>query len=118
MQITEEQQAKFTNQEARFVELEQTIATCRAFMEKHKETLAPFEWSMFGYDPSCTFYSWNQPEGYPKNIAKAFGADGWTRVHDPHTCGSVNWLKQIDGITITLKEAENIKPTLRTEVKL
>lgn len=109
-------QMKFDDQEARFVELESNISVLRAFIAKHRETLAPFHWSCYGYDKSITF--WGGMSNDAKSVARAFGADGWTREHSGVSCGSVNWKKPLDGVVLLIEAAENIKPKLIESVKI
>lgn len=106
---------KFSDQEQQFVKLELAIATLRRFMVKHHDTLAPFRWKAYGWDTEIKFDTYNDA---PKEIAKAFGSNGWTRKHDRFSCGSINWEKEVDGCKLIIECAENIKPKLIDEVKL
>lgn len=106
---------KFREQEKRFIGVELALAKCRAFIEKHRLTLAPFNWSCFGWDNEITFSHYCNEA---KAIARAFGADGWTREHDRWSCGSVDWKKEIDGMFLIIKGAESIKPKLNEQVRL
>ena len=106
---------KFEGQEKTFLEVETTLATCRAFFAKHREALAAFEWRCWGWDNEIKFSHYYNED--PKSIAKAFGASGWTREHDRHSCGAINWKKQLDGMTLIIEGAESIKPKLIEEVK-
>ncbi len=111
-------QAKFDDQEKVFSNQETRITKLRAWIAKHREALAPFVWSCYAYDLSVDFTvaNWSNPDA--KAIARAFGADGWKRVHDDTACGSVNWLKTVDDVKLTIRHAENIKPVLREDVRL
>lgn len=104
-------------QEKRFSEVDNALATCRAFWAKHRETLLRF--CYFG------FYGWDETFGitamdraHAMEIAKAFGEEGWKRVFDSSICGRVNWVKTVDGMEITIYGAEMVKPTLNETVKL
>lgn len=104
-------------QEKRFSEVENSLATCRAFWAKHRETLLRF--SYFG------FYGWDEKFGitatdraHAMEIAKSFGEEGWKREFDSSICGRVNWVKTVDGMEITIHGAEMVKPTLNETVKL
>jgi hypothetical protein len=109
-------EAKFSAQEEYWQKNEQDIARLRAFMARHREAIAPFEWRAYGWnDLKIIFEAHDQK---PKEIAKAFGATGWTREHDSYTCGAVNWKKEVDGCFLIIKNAENIKPKLIEEVKI
>lgn len=105
---------KFHEQEKRFLELEDNIAVLRRFIVVHHDALAPFTWTAWGWDKSIEFRSYSQR---PTEIAKAFGKDGWRRESDSYSCGSINWKKELDGVKLKIEAAENIKPTLREEVK-
>lgn len=108
--------AKFDAQEKNWQSNESDIAHLRSFFQKHHDTIAPFNWLAFGWnDRRITFEGYDQK---PKEIAKAFGATGWTRVHDSYTCGAVNWTKEVDGCFLIIKKAENITPKLIEEVKI
>ena len=98
----DEIQEKFDTQERRFAELEQHVSNLREFFAKYRDAIAPFSWSCYGFD-AISFYAGTEhykTENKPKAIARAFGADGWTREFNSSTCGAVNWLKTIDGVVL------------------
>lgn len=108
---------KFEAQEKRFVENETQIATLREFFKKHRETISPFQWTCYGWNDckikfDCNFGNKDQQ----KQIARAFGATGWTRLSG--TCGQINWHKTVDGCQLIIEGAEHINPKLIEEVKL
>jgi hypothetical protein len=108
---------KFIDQEAQLVKQEQIVATLRAFFSKHREALAPFVWNCYGWNTEIKFdLGWRDQKA--KDIARAFGADGWTRKVDGYSCGSINWHKSVGGVELTINAAESIKPKLIEEVKL
>jgi hypothetical protein len=112
-------QAKFDEQEECFRAQEGYLAILRAFTSKHRDAMAPFHWKAYGWnDTEIAFDIIQYPAQDPKAIARAFGADGWKRVPDGYTCGSINWRKELDGCVLIIKYAENIKPTLREDVRL
>lgn len=118
-ELTPEQIAiekKFADQENRFSTTETTIALLREFFKKHRDLLAPFDWTCYGWgDPDMSFSVSDRQQA--KDIAAAFGKGGWTRERDPYTCGYINWIKEFDGVEITIKGAE-VAPKLIEEVKL
>src|SRR5690242_20275247 len=90
-------QTAIAEQEAKFAETDSTLATCRAFWEKHKENLLKFTYSGFyGWYANIDFSTASHTA---KEIAKAFGADGWKRHRDEYICGRINWKKELDGVT-------------------
>jgi len=105
---------KFTKQENQFTEVEKNLAALRRFMVVHHDALALLDWRCYGYDNSIVLNTYNQK---PKDVALAFGKDGWKREHNSYSCGSIDWHKTIDGVLLKIENAENIKPTLREEVK-
>ena len=110
---------KFDDQEKRFTDTEANLATLRAFFLKHREALSPFTWSCYGWaDTDIDFHCPGWPEQKAKDIARALGADGWTRKRSPHTCGSIDWHKEMDGCHLIIRNAENINPKLVETVKL
>lgn len=99
-----------------FNQTEQALAACRAFIEKHKGTLQQLNgWRAYGFSAKIIFDYFGQR---PPDIAKAFGATGWTRKANQYSCGSIDWHKEMDGMELVIEGAESIKPTLREEVKL
>jgi hypothetical protein len=108
---------KFAKQERHFLDLEENIRIGREFFAKHVDALAPFEWTYYGWDREVTFVRYCKDKD-AKAIARAFGADGWKRKTDGYTCGSINWSKEVDGLTLVIKGAESIMPKLIEEVKL
>lgn len=117
-EITPEEIAgKFSGQEAQLVKQEQVAANLRAFFAKHREALSPFVWKCYGWDDEVEFdIGYSNPVAKP--IARAFGADGWTRKANSYTCGAINWHKTVDGVRLTIRNAESLKPKLIAEVKL
>jgi hypothetical protein len=112
--------AKFDKQEEHFRQFEKEMAILRKFFEKHRETLSPFGWTCYAWnDLEIKFgrYDFNGCKD-PKAIARAFGADGWTRKHNRSACGAIDWFKVVDGVILTIEDAENIKPKLIDNVKL
>ena len=107
---------RFDNQESHFQQIERDFVILRAFFVKYRETLAPLDWNCYGWNDRKIIFCTHG--GDAKKIAKAFGSDGWVREHDKYSCGSINWLKTIDGCILKIEGAECIKPRLIEEVKL
>ena len=106
---------KFSEQENNLLKQEDTVRKLREFFAKYHDVIAPFRWRCYGWDPTVVFDNYDHNS---KDIARAFGAEGWTRHHDSHSCGSVNWTKTIDGIELRIECAESIQPQLIKEVRL
>ena len=115
--LTEDQKETFDRQEARFNELERIVSLCRQFVKDHQEQLSKLKhWYMWGWDTELKVSpAMNGMEA--KDIAKLFASEGWEREPDRHSCVSINWKLQINGITVIIEGAENIKPTLKKEVR-
>jgi hypothetical protein len=100
---------RFAKQEDRFQQQEADIAFMRVWLEKHKDAIGQFEWSL--NERSICFYHgicWKANED-PKAIARAFGKNGWTRKKDSFTCGAINWHKEFDGVQLKIDEAEKVE---------
>jgi hypothetical protein len=98
-----------------FAENESTLAKCRAFWDKHQDTLMRFRPDMvYGFLLQCEFPSYAND---PKEVAKAFGPHGWVRQKNAHTCGVIDWTKEVDGVTLIIRGAEKA-PDLRPEVRI
>ena len=105
--------------ETELEKLQTSIATLRAFVSKWYEILAPFDYSASAYHhPTISFYSFGEANKDSKAIARSLGNDGWKREKNPHTCGAINWVKEIDGVKLTIHEAEKVDMKLIQEVKL
>ena len=107
----------------RIKESQANVDACRKFIEKHSATIdaiseKQFYCSMYGWNSDLDIQTYSNDKLDFKSIAALFGADGWTRKFNPTACGSIDWHKTVDGINITLKNAEQVKPTLIEEVKL
>ncbi len=119
-EITPEQiAAKFESHEKGFARVVESITTLRKFVSTWRNELAAFEWNAFDSEGpkvffDCTYGNKDQQ----KNIASAFGKDGWIREKDSYTCGRINWKKTVDGVAITVQGAEHLNPKLIEEVKL
>ena len=116
---TEEQQCireRFEQQEKKFQQQEKKIADMRAWLERNRERLGHYGWSIC--DRTVNFYSFLRSEGQQKDIARAFGKDGWKREKDDYTCGAIHWVKEFDGATLKIHEAEIVKLNPIDEVKL
>lgn len=119
-EVTPDQiEAKFTVQEKRFAAVVSSITILREFVSKWRNELAAFEWNAFDSEGpkvffDCTYGNKEQQ----KNIASAFGKDGWVREKDIYTCGRINWKKTIGEVMITIQGAEHLNPKLIDEVKL
>lgn len=105
--------------EGNFTKNEKCIAILRAFLAEHRDAFAQFCWRAYGWND--TDIEFNIP-GYPaqqaKDIARAFGPDGWKRSYNPHACGSINWTKELEGVKLIIRNAEQAPRKLVEEVKL
>jgi hypothetical protein len=112
-------QTQFDIIEKRFVEREHDLFKLRAFIDKHRTVLEQLGqcWEAFGYDGKIKFNDNYQGKQEPKLIARLFGADGWTRKPNSYSCGRIDWFKELDGVSLMIANAEQIKPLI-TEVKL
>lgn len=111
-------QKKFDEQEEYFQKTVRTQAVLRAFFEKHRETIAPFKWRAYGWcDTEIEFQSYSK-HPMAKEIANAFGKNGWRRVPNRHSCGAIDWRKDLDGCVLIIKTAEQLEPKVIEEVKL
>jgi hypothetical protein len=107
---------KFEATESEFKEKEVKIAALRAFLVKYREPLSLFlNWKAFAFHGDIDFSNYDSKQ---KEIARAFGADGWVRKKHSYTCGAINWEKTLDGVKLTIESAEQINPKLIEEVKL
>jgi hypothetical protein len=104
--------------ERRFIELESNVAKCRAFVEKHKDAMGAFDCTCYGWDTEIKFSQYMILPFIPKDVARAFGVDGWKRIPNTSGCGSIDWVKELDGVVLKIENAEQIKPKLIEEVKL
>lgn len=111
-------QKKFDAQEETFQRTLTCHKTLRAFFEKHREAISPFNWKAYGWmDTEIEFDSW-QDRGKAKEIATALGREGWTRHKNSYTCGAIDWKKELDGCGVIIKNAEQMTPKLIEQVKL
>jgi hypothetical protein len=111
---------KIESAEENFKKTERCIAALRAFFAKHAAALEQIEWRAYGWNEkeiSINHRTWGENPLEPKQIASLFGLDGWTRRHNSGSCGAVNWLKELDGCTLIIENAESIKPKLIETVK-
>lgn len=107
---------KFLETEKDFKDKEAKIATLREFIVKYREPLSLFpNWKAFGFHGDIDFSNYEEKH---KEIARAFGADGWTRKKHSYTCGAINWEKTLDGVKITIECAETVKFNPIEQVKL
>lgn len=111
-------QLKFDEQEQYFQKTLQWQATLRAFFAKHREAISPFHWRAYGWNDTEIVFDHYSDHGKAKDIARAFGKDGWKRVADRFSCGSINWRKELDGCVLIIENAESLKPSLIETVKL
>ena len=116
----EDAEKKFHSTEQCFRETESDIKASREFIAKHKDALSKFtDWTCYGWSGRelriNLLYSRQQSA---KEIAKLFGAEGWRRKPNSHTCGAIDWMKDFDGFQVTIEGAENLKPKLIEEVKI
>lgn len=112
-----EVQKKIIEIETGFREIETFIIAARQFLMQNADKLNGIAFRCYGWSKQIVFNTWGDVTE-PKEIARRFGADGWTREHDSHTCGAVHWLKTVDGIQLRVENAETIKPTLNQNVRL
>jgi hypothetical protein len=118
-ELTPEQiEAKFTKQENQFLEQEKNISLLRAFFLKYRKPFAQFQWRAYGIDNEISFDCNYQNVGRAKDIARAFGSDGWTRKKNSYTCGQIDWFKDIGEVTLKIEGAEHLNLNLIEEVKL
>lgn len=117
IQLTKDQEERFEEHGKKFNRLQETLNACREFVNNHRDELAQVpNWSCWGWDMSLDISPWGEHD--PKSIAKVFGVDGWVRKHNSSACGQIDWQKTIDGITVSIINAENIKPKMIETVKL
>lgn len=92
---------------------------CNNWIQAHAAELekANHDWSCYGIRRSIefSFHCWPSK---PREVAAAFGQDGWIRKKDDYSCGRINWFKTVDGMEIKLKGAENLSMNIREEVRL
>lgn len=110
--------AKFDGHENDFKGVEKNIGVLREFMVKHRDAMAPFIWTTNIHQPSIYFNCAYSNKGKQKEIARAFGAEGWTRHKNEYTCGRIDWKKTIDGVRIEIDCAEQVEMKLKEEVRL
>lgn len=114
-QVIDANAYKFDDQKQQFIIIETALATCRAFIAKHHDTLAPLNWTCYGWCNQIKFHPWRQE---PKEIARAFGSSDWTREYDRYSSEAVNWKKEMDGMLLIIENAESIKRKLNEHVRL
>jgi len=117
-ELAEQIKSRFEDQEARFVEIEAGLKILREFFIKHREAIAPFQWTCYGSSLTISFNCAYGNKDKQKEIARAFGSSGWKRVKNEYTCGRIDWKKTVDGVEIEIDCAEQINPKLIEEVKL
>ena len=117
-EVVDTVQLKFDEQEQYFQKTLQCHATLRAFFEKHREAISPFHWRAYGWCDTEIVFNHYSDSGKEKEIARAFGKDGWKRVADRFACGAIKWVKELDGCQLIIENAESLKPSLIETVKL
>lgn len=114
--LTEEHAKLVADQIQAFNDYEATLQRTREFWAKHQATILKFKHEqMYVFLNKLEF-----PGSYgndPKEVARAFGADGWTRVRNPYTCGAIDWKKVVDGVEIVIANAETA-PALLPQVRI
>ena len=122
VELTPEQQiinATIAEQDKKFLKAEKEMATHRDFWIKHKDAMGRFYFYWWPWNNEIQFdCCCGITRNSAKEIARTFGVDGWKRKPDPSTCGLINWEKELDGVILKIRGAENIKPKLIEEVKL
>lgn len=113
----DEVQVKILQIEDGFRQVEAFLLTARNFLFKHSGNLEGLDFRCWGWSQEVVFMLYGQVRD-PKEIARRFGSDGWTREHDKYTCGAVHWVKTVDGVRLKVENAESIKPTLNPTVRL
>jgi hypothetical protein len=103
--------------------VEKNIKQLRDFIEKHRLALLMCQsWSAGPtHYPTVTIrkgYGKDSESFNPKEIARAFGAEGWKREKNSYTCGQIDWKKIIDDVHVEIAGAEHMAPKLIEEVKL
>ncbi len=114
-------ESKITEAEKNFAKTEHCIAVLRAFFAKHAAALEQIDFRAYGWNDTVVTINnrtWGENPLTPTQIAALFGQTGWNRKHSTYTCGAVDWVKELDGCTLTIENAESIKPKLIDEVKL
>lgn len=112
-----ETQKKIIEIEAGFQKIEAFLAAARMFMVTHADKLQSVDWRCWGWTQEFVFTSYGQVRD-PKEIARRFGADGWIREPDTHTCGRFDWVKTVDGVRLKIENAEQLKPQVNPTVRL
>jgi hypothetical protein len=114
---TEESSSALRNAHTRLDRVESDVRLVRQFITNYKSAFSKVKsFYAWGWDTEIKMHPISAQTA--KEIAVLFGPEGWERIHDSGTCGSINWLKTIDGIKLVIEGAENIKPKLIAEVKL
>lgn len=109
---------KIVQTEAHFQEIEAFILAARTFMAVHADKLERLYWRYFGWTEEIAINVGLSDVRDPKEIARRFGADGWQREPDSHTCGVFDWIKTFDGVKLRIEKAETVKPQINTNVRL
>jgi hypothetical protein len=109
---------KFNSQEKKFIELERSIAAVREWLVKHASKIVDVEFYSYGWDPEIKFNRYQRDDVDPQAIARRFGCEGWERVADGYSCGTFHWVKTVDGVRLIIESAENMKQTIKKEVRI
>lgn len=104
--------------EDRATKLESDVAFCRAWITAHAAIIAPFDWDCMGWSRELVFNQYGARCVNAREIATAFGKEGWKRVPDRYTCGKIDWMKSVDGMLLKIESAEHLPMNVREDVRL
>ncbi len=108
---------KIIEMEANFRKVETFLMAARNFIAAHADKLTGLYWRCWGWSEEVVIGLHGDVRD-PKEIARRFGSDGWTREADSSTCGQFHWIKTVDGVRIKIEGAEQLKPTINQTVRL
>ena len=120
--VAEEKQVSATTQkiieiEAGFRKVETWLMAARNFLAAHADKLEGIDFRCWGWTEEIVFQTWGEVRD-PKEMARRFGADGWKREADQHSCGAIHWVKVVDGVRLKVENAERVKPQINETVRL
>lgn len=113
----------FAKNEEGFVQYIANIEKMRTWVAAHRLLLDKVEFSCNEYSGTidlglCKYSMSDDPRLRDhREVAKLFGAEGWIRERNPHSCGSIDWVKVVDGVRLKIEGAEHA-PELKKEVRL
>ncbi len=99
-------------------EYEKNLSIKRLFIEKHKDTLAGLRWWCPHANREVEIWTgyYRAKPASAKDIARLWPDAQWTKRQDAFSKEQIDWVAEIDGITLVIEKAEKLPPPKPTKI--